>query len=114
GSSDGSRQELEALRAEHGFTLIFQDNIGLVRTLNRGLAMAEGEFVAGLATDDVWLPHKTALQVDYLLAHPDVELVAGQIESIDADGMPNAVPTVKRWGEPTFAELMTRGNYVPG
>ena len=24
------------------------------------------------------------------------------------------VPTVKRSGEPTFKELMTRGNYVPG
>src|SRR6202165_3544641 len=23
-------------------------------------------------------------------------------------------PTVKRWGEPTFTELMTEGNFVPG
>nr|HET7858517.1 glycosyltransferase family A protein [Caldimonas sp.] len=86
GSTDGSRRELESLRDAHGFTLVVQDNVGLVRALNRGLAMAEGEFIAPLATDDVWLPHKTALQVDYLLAHPDVELVAGQIESIDAEG----------------------------
>ena len=114
GSTDGSRRELEALRDVHGFTLVLQDNIGLVRTLNRGLAMAEGEFIAPLATDDAWLPHKTALQVAYLRAHPDVELVAGQIESIDADGRPNPVPTVKRAGEPTFTELMTKGNYVPG
>ena len=114
GSTDGSRRELEALRDAHGFTLVLQDNIGLVRTLNRGLAMAEGEFIAPLATDDAWLPHKTALQVGYLRAHPDVELVAGQIESIDAEGRPSPVPTVKRSGEPTFTELMTKGNYVPG
>lgn len=114
GSTDGSRRELEALREEHGFTLVLQENIGLVRTLNCGLEMARGEFVAVLATDDVWLPHKTELQVDYLLSHPDVHLVAGQIESIDAEGRLNPVPTVKRWGEPTFTELMTKGNYVPG
>jgi len=114
GSTDGSRLELEALRAEHGFTLILQDNIGLVRTLNRGLALAQGEYIAGLSTDDIWLPRKTEIEVDYLTKHPDVQLVAGQIESIDENGRPNPVPTVKRWGEPTFAELMTRGNYVPG
>jgi alpha-1,3-rhamnosyltransferase len=114
GSTDGSRRELEALRAEHGFTLVLQDNVGLVRALNKGLAMSKGEFFACLSTDDVWLPHKTALQVDYLVTHLDVQLVAGQIESIDADGRMSLVPTVKRSGEPTFADLMTKGNYVPG
>jgi alpha-1,3-rhamnosyltransferase len=114
GSTDGSRRELEQLRAQYGFTLVLQDNVGLVRALNRGLAMAEGEYFACLSTDDVWLPEKTAIQVSYFLAHPDAQLVAGQIESIDADGRPNPVPTKKRWGEPTFAELMVKGNYVPG
>jgi alpha-1,3-rhamnosyltransferase len=114
GSTDGSRRELEALHAEHGFMLVLQDNIGLVRTLNRGLTMAQGQFFAGLSTDDVWLPRKTEIEVDYLMGHPDVQLVAGQIESIDANGRPSPVPTVKRWGEPTFAELMSKGNYVPG
>jgi alpha-1,3-rhamnosyltransferase len=114
GSTDGSRRELEAMRDEYRFTLVLQDNVGLVRALNRGLAMAEGEYIATLSTDDVWLPHKTESQVDYLTAHSDVQLVAGQIESIDAEGELSPVPTVKRWGEPTFAELMTKGNYVPG
>lgn len=114
GSTDGSRGELESLRVEHGFTLILQDNIGLVRALNRGLAMARGDYFACLSTDDIWLPQKTELQVRYLLANPDVQLVAGQIESIDENGRPDPVPTVKRWGEPTFAELMTKGNYVAG
>jgi alpha-1,3-rhamnosyltransferase len=114
GSTDGSRGELEALQAEHGFTLVLQDNVGLVRALNRGLAMAQGEYIACLSTDDMWLPEKTATQVGFLAAHPDVSLVAGQIESIDANGVPSPVPTVKRSGEPTFADLMGKGNYVPG
>ena len=50
GSTDGSRRELEALRDVHGFTLVLQDNLGLVRTLNRGLAMADGELIAPLAS----------------------------------------------------------------
>lgn len=114
GSTDGSRAELEKLRAEREFTLVLQDNVGLVRALNRGLAICKGKYIACLSTDDVWLADKTAIQVDFLESHPDVHLVAGQIESIDADGKLSAVPTVKRSGEPTFRELMTRGNYVPG
>jgi len=114
GSTDGSRAELEKLRAEREFTLVLQDNVGLVRALNRGLALSKGEYFVCLSTDDIWLPDKTAVQVDFLESHPDVHLVAGQIESIDADGELSAVPTVKRSGEPTFKELMTRGNYVPG
>ena len=114
GSTDGSRAELEKLRAEREFTLVLQDNVGLVRALNRGLGMCTGDYIACLSTDDIWLPEKTAIQVDFLGRNPDVHLVAGQIESIDADGKLSAVPTVKRSGEPTFAELMTRGNYVPG
>jgi alpha-1,3-rhamnosyltransferase len=114
GSTDGSRAELEMLRSEREFVLILQENVGLVRALNKGLALSRGKYIACLSTDDIWLPGKTAIEVEYLEAHPDVHLVAGQIESIDADGKLSAVPTVKRWGEPSFAELMTAGNYVPG
>ena len=114
GSTDGSRAELENLRSEREFTLVLQDNVGLVRALNRGLALCKGKYFACLSTDDMWLPDKTAIQVDFLESNSDVHLVAGQIESIDADGKLSAVPTVKRSGEPTFKELMTRGTYVPG
>lgn len=114
GSTDGSRDELAKLRAEHDFTLILQDNVGLVRALNRGLALSTGKYFACLSTDDIWLPEKTATQVAYLENNPDVHLVAGQIESIGADGQLSDTPTVKRSGEPTFKELMTEGNYVPG
>lgn len=114
GSTDGSRRVLEMLRTEHEFTLICQENVGLVRALNRGLAIAQGEYLAVLSTDDIWLPDKTAIQSKYLTEHPEVHLVAGQIEAIDANGQLTGKPTVKRSGEPTFKELMTEGNCVHG
>jgi glycosyltransferase involved in cell wall biosynthesis len=115
GSVDGSRREIEALRARHGFTVICNDtNLGLVAALNSGLALAQGEFFAVLATDDMWLPEKTSLQVNYFVEHSDVHLLAGQIESIDSEGNFSRVRTVKRWGEPTFQSLMTESNWVSG
>jgi len=114
GSTDGSRRELLALQQEHGFTLICQDNIGLVRTLNKALSMARGKYFAGLATDDIWLPEKTAREVAFLEANPDVDLVGGQIECIDAEGRRIYPPLVVRPGDVSFGDLMTYGCFVYG
>lgn len=86
GSTDGSRSILRAMAAEHGFELVLQENLGLVRALNRGLRMAKGKYVALLATDDVWLPDKTRKQVEYFERHPEVGLTFGRVQAIDADG----------------------------
>ena len=114
GSTDGSRRVLESLRAEHEFTLVCQENAGLVRAINRGLALARGKYLAILATDDVWLPGKTARQVAYMEANPDVAMVSGQVAFIDADDRPMPHPGDQRPGEATFADLMANGCSVHG
>ena len=114
GSTDGSRQELEKLHKEHRFTLVLQENVGLVAALNRALAMAHGEFFAVLSTDDIWLPDKTAIQVRFMMANPEVPLVSGQIEAIDASGRPTGMVMANRPGEATFKDLMSLGNFVHG
>jgi alpha-1,3-rhamnosyltransferase len=86
GSTDGSRDELAILAQEHPFKLVLQENIGLVRTLNRGLQMAQGKYFAVLATDDIWLPAKIDKQVSFMEAHPDVHMTFGAMKTIDADG----------------------------
>jgi glycosyltransferase involved in cell wall biosynthesis len=44
-------------------------------TRNGGLRIARGEFVAFLDSDDLFLPHKLALQVVALETHPEVGMV---------------------------------------
>jgi GT2 family glycosyltransferase len=114
GSTDGSRELLQGLAEEFGFTLILQENIGLVRTLNRGIAMATGEFFAATATDDAWLPEKTMLQAAFLEAHSDVGLVSAQVLIVDEHNTPIEWFNVHRPGRATFANLMTSGNTVYG
>ena len=60
GSTDGSRDALEALQAEHGFTLRPSGQHRPCTNAEPGLGMAQGEFIACLSTDDAWLPQKTA------------------------------------------------------
>ena len=114
GSTDGSRELLRELEREFGITLVFQDNVGLVRTLNRGLAMATGEFFAMLATDDMWAAEKTALQAGFLERNTDVHMVSGQLRIVDEHGKPLDFPNEPRPGRATFAGLMTNGNCVFG
>jgi glycosyltransferase involved in cell wall biosynthesis len=47
---------------------------------NFGLEMARGEFVAFLAHDDLWTPNKVKLQVNYLLAHPEIQYTVARFK----------------------------------
>jgi hypothetical protein len=55
GSTDGSARVVEQF-SDHRLRLIKQDNSGPGAARNRGLAEAQGEFVAFLDADDCWLP----------------------------------------------------------
>ena len=114
GSTDGSRQELQALREEHDFELVLQENAGLVRALNLALSKAKGKYFAVLATDDVWERAKTAIQVAFFEKNPEVQLLSGQVRPIDADGRDVSVPLLVRPGEAKFADLMSIGCFVSG
>ncbi len=54
--------------------------------LNKGFARARGEIFAWLNSDDVYHPHAVAEAVAFLQAHPDVGLVYGDADFIDAAG----------------------------
>jgi hypothetical protein len=61
-------------------------NIGLTRSLNRGLLQARGVYVARQDADDRSHPARLALQVHFLANHPDAALVGTQCRVIDASG----------------------------
>ena len=56
--------------------LVSRENKGLIDTLNEGLNLAQGNYIARMDSDDICLPHRLQTQVDYLNAHPEVVLVA--------------------------------------
>ena len=54
-------------------TYVHQAHAGVSAARNRGVAASRGSLVAFLDSDDMWLPHKVAAQVDVLQQQPEVE-----------------------------------------
>lgn len=61
-------------------------NIGLTKSLNKGLKIAKGEYVARQDADDISLPNRLAKQVSLLDKQLEVALVSCEIEYINSEG----------------------------
>lgn len=46
-------------------------NIGLARTLNKGLQLAKGKYIARMDADDISMPTRLAKQIQYMESNPD-------------------------------------------
>lgn len=53
-----------------------EKNAGLSNVLNVGIGMARGRYIARMDSDDLSMPERLQIQVDYLEAHPDIDLVS--------------------------------------
>jgi glycosyltransferase involved in cell wall biosynthesis len=69
---DGSTDHTIEILNSYGkdIFVIHQRNQGVSSARNRGLMKASGSFIAFLDSDDLWLPGKLSLQVDYFNSNP--------------------------------------------
>ena len=116
GSTDNT-QEVLAPYADR-VEVIRQENGGLVRAVDTGLAAVRGDYVALLDADDEWPRDRLRRHAEILDANPQVGLVHGDMEVMDADG--NTIhPSFFAWkrDEPTNGRILARlakDNFVSG
>jgi glycosyltransferase involved in cell wall biosynthesis len=75
GSTDRTGEVVAARQHDERLRRVDQENQGVARARNAGIAQARGDLVAFLDADDVWLPDKLERQVEVFRRHPDVGLV---------------------------------------
>jgi glycosyltransferase involved in cell wall biosynthesis len=89
GSTDASRSVMERY-PESAFIRESHANMGQSATLNKGWAMAKGEILSYLSADDALLSGAVSKAVERLDAHPDVVMVYGDYQLMDADSKTTA------------------------
>lgn len=99
GSRDGSAA---ALRAAHpGIDVIEAgENLGFARAVNRGAALARGEFVLLLNPDALMLEHSLPRLIRFARENPQYRIVGGRTLRADLTLEPSSC-----WGAPTLWSL---------
>lgn len=86
GSTDGSLELLKTFSDKRIVLLSNGINRGLVFTLHRGLKAAQGKYIARMDGDDASVRDRLEIQLEYLKAHPEADLVASCVELMDEEG----------------------------
>jgi glycosyltransferase involved in cell wall biosynthesis len=79
GSTDDTIKVIEGFN-DPRIMLFSQENQGLSRSLNRGLRVARGEFIARQDHDDISKPKRLELQLDFLERNSEIGLVGSAAE----------------------------------
>ncbi len=90
GSTDSSRDIILSYADPRIQLIDNEQNIGLTRTLNKGLKLAKGKYIARMDADDISLPHRLEKQIRYIVDKPEVGVVGSRYEEIDENGSSRA------------------------
>ena len=85
------------------------ENIGLTKSLNKGLSIAKGEYIARMDADDISLPKRFERQVTFLDSHPETCAIGTWTGNVDAEGNVNIASvgryeTNPRWVRAQFLQ----------
>lgn len=86
---DGSTDQTELVISrisDSRLRYVRQPNCGRSKARNHGLSLARGKYITFLDSDDLYLPGKIELQVNYLVSHPDVGMVYTSAHCINEQG----------------------------
>lgn len=75
GSTDSSASIIESYKDKRIRLINNEENLKLIRTLNKGLELAKGEYIARMDCDDISLPHRLEKQVAFMEANRDVGIL---------------------------------------
>lgn len=87
GSKDKSEEIILSFKDER-IVYISQQNIGLAATLNKGIEVAKGSYIARQDNDDISFKERLRIQYEFLEKNKGIDLVGASAEIIDEKGQP--------------------------
>lgn len=82
GSTDKSTEIINSFSDKRILFVHNGTNIGLTRSLNKGLDLASGEYIARMDADDISLPHRLKNQTTFMDNHPEIGICGSWVKTI--------------------------------
>jgi glycosyltransferase involved in cell wall biosynthesis len=133
GSTDSSEKIILSYNDPRIIYIKNEGNKGLIFSLNKGIDLAKGDYIARMDADDISMPERLEKQLNYLEENKNVEVVASTVKYIDdagkiagnwkLDNQTTDVKTIRKWmprenciAHPSVMgkkELLSRFKYNP-
>lgn len=91
GSSDNSLDIIKSFKDERIILIKNNENKGISYSLNKGVEVAKGKYIARMDADDIALPNRLEMQLSFLEKNPTVDLIGCSVEWIDELGKSQSV-----------------------
>ena len=78
-STDKTKQIIRSFNDSRIIYLENEKNIGSTNSVLRGIEKSEGDYIARMDGDDIAIPERLKIQLDYLKENPHIDLVASNI-----------------------------------
>jgi glycosyltransferase involved in cell wall biosynthesis len=99
GSTDSTEQKILSIH-DRRIHYVSQENSGAHSAINRGISLSQGEYISILNSDDIYLPKRLEMCLNFLEKNTNYSVVMSTVEGIDRLGMPvrrRVTPKAKEW-----------------
>lgn len=96
GSTDNTAEIAQSFSQVH---YIYQENQGVSVARNTAISRAGGEYIAFLDADDIWMPDKLSIQIEYMLGNPEFRITTTDKTNFLEPGtqLPNHLKQIDNW-----------------
>jgi glycosyltransferase involved in cell wall biosynthesis len=86
GSSDGSVEIIQSYNDQRIRLILNETNLGLIATLNKGIDLARGDYIARMDCDDISMPERLDKQYEFMQKNPEAAVSGSWASTIDEQG----------------------------
>ena len=112
GSTDRTAEILESYNDPRIKIINNEKNMGLIRSLNKGIRMSRGGYIARMDADDVSMPERLKKEVDFMETHTDYAVVGTFVKILNKDS--EVIHLIERpIGDAEVREFLKRDSCIP-
>lgn len=84
-SGDGLYDYLKSISDSRIKVITLPEKYGLPRSLNKGIDLSRGKYIARMDADDISMPDRFAIQLKYMETHPQIDILGGVLQVMNTD-----------------------------